>query len=204
MLKIKAEVRYIPRVKVAVPMDGVHVAGKDGAIKGVHSLWFDVKLVPKGATSAYFRVNEDEGLRIGYSFSWFKALSESVVLRDHEYMVRAYKANVAPQPMGITEVKLSLNYHENDKPVKKIHTLAYAIKVKHVHYPEQAWLDYAKGYPYDWKAVDHPDHNPEGFLAFRETVRPVIAKLGLDTSLKLGDILFCTKLGRWFLVDCGK
>ena len=199
MLKITADVRVINREKCACPNDGVHRTGKDGSIKGCHSLWFNDKLVPKGQTAFYWRLNEDQGLRVSYSFDWLRAISEGVVEREYHKMQRMYALGLSPRPFNMDCVKLHLNYrHEH----KKISTLAYCILVQHCHYPEKAWLDYANGKPYDWSAVVHPSHTPEGYKAFVEHGKKTSNGL-VDTSWKLGDVVWCCKEERWYLVDCG-
>ena len=69
------------------------------------------------------------------------------------------------------------------------------------------------GHPYDFNCLDqeeHPTHNPDGFLKFQNKVKKHIKSTGLkgrmsggDPSLKLGDIVYCTKKKRWYLVDSG-
>jgi len=208
MLNIEANVHYIPRVKVVCPADGVHVAGKDGCVKGVHSLWFrdcgHDRLVPKGATCFYWQLDDESGLRVGFSFGWFSALSRKVVEHDYGIMCKAYSMAIAPKPYGLTKVALRLKYYEGDKMVADIDCEAHAIIVQNVDYPEAAWQQYAEGHPYDWGCVNHPNHNPDGFKFFRKMVKPVTKRLGLDTSLKLGDIVWSQKEMRWYLVDCGK
>ena len=209
MLKIRAKVYYIPRAQVVAPLDGVHINGAHGFIKGVHSLWFKTKdaqyrLVPKGATSMYWRLDADTGLRVGYSFKWFVDLRRRQVERDYDLMRKAFKMGIAPQSFGVERIDMILKYHQEGHLTKKLYCNPYAIRVQHIHYPEAAWQRYAEGYPYDWAAVDHPDHNPDGFNRFRNSIKPAVKELGLDTSLKLGDILFCTKTNRYYLVDTGK
>lgn len=196
MINISAkEVKVIKRVKVACPKDGVHVAGKDGAIKGVHSLWFDKLLVPKGQTAFYL-----DGLRVSYSFGWFKPIKDRIVRKDFDTMRNCYKLDVSPKPRGIVPVKLNLWYpHEK----KKIKCGALAIMVEHVHYPKEAWKRYAEGYPYDWDADPSPRHTPEGFKTFVAWAKKLTGKL-VRTSWKLGDVVWCTNKQRWYLVDCGK
>lgn len=81
--------------------------------------------------------------------------------------------------------------------------------MRHVHYPEKAWHDYAQGHPYDFKCLDlkeHPNHTPEGYLAFAKKVYRTTKKLGItvcggDKVPKLGDIVYCAQAKRWYFVD---
>jgi len=199
MLKIKSQVDYIPRVKLAPPEDGVHRAGKDGSIKGCHSLMFGDRLVPKGQTAFYWRVGENEGLRVSFSFGWFKAIKGKIVQREYEILKKMYKLGISPRPKGMEDVALDLNYTQKSKRIK---CFAHAIRVQHVHYPENAWKEYAEGKPYDWGCVEHKDHNPEGFLKFVKDAKPKAKEI--DTSWKLGDVLWCNRNKRWYLVDSGR
>jgi hypothetical protein len=81
--------------------------------------------------------------------------------------------------------------------------MALGIKTQHVDAPVKAWWDYVCGYPYDWKAVDHPDHSPEGYLKFVKWAKRKQHANGVSTegSYKIGDVMWsCTKK-RWYLVD---
>jgi len=200
MLTIKANVKVIKRVKILPPNDGVHRAGKDGHIKGVHSLWFNDKLVPKGQTAFYWYESGDTGLRVSYSFGWLKPISEKIVRREYKAMRACWKLGISPEPFGIEKVRLNL-FYEHEK--KKIDCTAFAIRVQNVLYPEEAWKKYAEGYPYDWSASDCPIHSPDGFKAFVSYAKQKAGKL-ISTSWKLGDVVWCTKKERFYLVDPGK
>jgi hypothetical protein len=206
ILKIKAKVSVIQRAKIKPPDDGVHVAGKEGFIKGVHSLWFHLadgptRLVPKGQTAFYYAGKKpDIGYRVSYSFGWLKPISERIVKKEYETMLKCRLLGISPKPFGMEKVKLNLYYeHEN----AHISCPAWAIRVQHAHYPREAWQKYAEGYPYDWTADGHPDHSPEGFKRFVADAKAKAGKL-ISTSWKLGDVVWCTKEKRWFLVDPGK
>ena len=201
MLKIKAHVKTIARAKIKPPDDGVHVAGRTGFIKGCHSLWFDDKLVPKGQTAFYW-AGITKGIRVSYSFGWFKPLPIATVKRDYSTMKKCYALGVAPKPHGITKVALDLVYEHAGKK-KRIKCNASGILVDHVHYQPEAWQAYAEGQPYDWGADDHPDHRPDGYRAFVKEAKWKVKGL-IDTSWKLGDVLWCTNKKRFYLVDCGK
>ena len=199
MFKIKANVKLIPREKIVPPKDNVHRAGKEGFIKGVHSLLFDGRVTPKGSTAFYWRMDEKTGLRVSYSFSWLGPLKEKVVKRDYKLMKQCYQKDIAPKVYGMETVALDLYYEHKKKHIK---CFANAIKVQHVQYPAKAWAEYAKGKPYDWECIEDEAHSPEGFLKFVNWAKP-LAK-GIDTSWKLGDVVYCEKKKRWYLVDCGK
>ena len=141
-------------------------------------------------------------MRIGYSFKWMKALSKKVVQHDYLLMRRAMKLCFAPEVLGFEKVKLNLFY--DHKKGHKIECLAFAVRVEHVHYPEKAWEEYAAGNPYDWEADSHPMHSPEGYKFFVDDIKGKVKKLGISHSFKIGDVVWCTKKKRWYLVDTGK
>lgn len=205
--KIEGTLSYIERRKFPCPEDGVHVAGKDGWIKGVHSLWLQERdkksLVPKGQVCFYYRLRDDMGLRIFYSFGWWKRQRENYVKKIFRKHRKLAKAEISPMPHNIVTVALNLNYPREKKHIK---CNAYAYEVEHVHYPERAWEMYAQGFPYNWTSLNHalhPQHNPEAFLAWRDEARAKQKDLGLKThgSYKIGDSCYCTKKRTWQLVD---
>lgn len=201
MHEIKAQVKYIERVKVPCPDDGVHVSGKDGAIKGVHSLWFDDRLVPKGSNGFFWETDDEWGLKVYYSFGRFECAKRKFVEYEKDNMRKLFKLDLAPETGEISTIKVDLYY-------KDLHIIKYpfCIKTKIVHCPQAAWEEYAKGHPYNWGAIQEDWHTTKGFLAFRDKAKKIIKKAGIkfEGSLKLGDILACEKTKRWYIVDGGR
>ena len=82
-----------------------------------------------------------------------------------------------------------------------------------MHYPKKAWLDYAAGRPYDWKADSHPDHSPKGYHKFAERMKPLLLKSKIyicgdypvkeKEPPKLGDVVWDMSEKRWYVVDVG-
>jgi hypothetical protein len=192
----------IERVKVVPPVDGVHVAGEDGFIKGVHSILVDGKLVPYGMVGFYWQIDETTGVKVYYSFAWKKKTPLWKVRQIYRRIRKIWKrTKVNPEPLGLKEIRIKLI-----KGKGKIKAHAFGIITRHCAYPVEAWTKYAKGYPYDWNCLDqveHPNHNPSGFLSFKESCLAMARKLGADTRGKLGDISYDMKDKRWYLVDMG-
>jgi len=201
MQKIKANVKYIERVKFPCPQDKVHVCGKDGAIKGVHALYFDEKLIFKGSNAFFWPINEEWGLKVYYSFGWFGAAKKKFVKLEYDNMRKLHKIGLAPEVKEVQKVKLDLKY--KDKHIEKS---ALAVLTKRIIYPEDAWENYATGYPYNWYCIEGDWHTAEGFLKFRDAACESIRKHKIKflASLKLGDIMPDVNLGRWFIVDAGR
>lgn len=204
-MKITGTAEYIERVKVLPPDDGVHRASdSDGFLKGCHSVFIDGKLVPKGVVGFYFRHKEDKGVKVFYSFKWNKCQRGKYVRNIFRKMQRLHE--VCVKPYKIVGVELDFMWRG-----KRIHKKAFGIKVQHVHWEEKAWTAYARGYPYDFNCLDskeHPLHNPEGYRKFVKRVKKVLSKTGIkidpkSPSLKLGDVSYCSKTKRWYLVDVG-
>lgn len=63
-LRLKGGVKLIKREKTKPPDDGIHRAGKEGFIKGVHSVMFNDTMVPKGSVGFYYRLEEKEGVKV--------------------------------------------------------------------------------------------------------------------------------------------
>jgi hypothetical protein len=80
---------------------------------------------------------------------------------------------------------------------------AYGIKTEHVNAPVKAWEDYMRGIPYDWTAVNHPDHTPEGYLKFVKWAKKVQKEHSVETegSYKVGDVMWSCRRNRFFLCD---
>jgi len=210
-MKLQGTLTEIERARVKPPNDGIHRASdKDGLIKGVHSLLWTLpdgteKVVPKGMTGAYFRYKEDKGLKVFVQLPEFKVYKKRALMKDWKNRVRMAEAGITPKATKIVLVKLDLVVRGKRKTAK-----AWAIKMVHVHYPEEAWNTYARGLPYDFNCLDldeYPKHTPEGYLAFAKKVYKVTKNLditicGGDKIPKLGDIVFCQKTKRWWCVDC--
>jgi len=195
---IQGKATFIPRAKVPAPEDGVHCNGKDGLLKGSHSVLLDGKLLPKGRVGLYWKKNEETGAKVFYSLAWAKAQKLKYVKRIFQKWSKLHALGIAPKPEKIVSVKIDLEYKG-----KKHKADAYGIKTQHVDAPEKAWVDYARGIPYDWTADSHADHSPEGYLKFVKWARKTMKKHGLDMdgSGKLGDIVWSCRDKRWYWVD---
>jgi len=198
MLKIKGEFIHIKRVKLPPPEDGVHVAGKNGHIKGVHSVWLGDMLIPKGSTGFYYRLNDDRGIKVLYSLSWYTPIKERLVKEEYRRLKKMSKLGVAPATHGLYKVKLDCRWQG-----KKVRGAAWAIEMDHIHYHYESWKAYAQGYPYDFGAVDEENHNPESFLAARKVIMAKFkeAHIKSDSSLKIGDLIYCMKRKLWLCCD---
>jgi len=94
---------------------------------------------------------------------------------------------------------------------KQIKTWAWAFKTEFIDFPKKAWEAYAKGNAYDWTAVDHKDHSPEGYLRFCKKLTGVLKKSGVGVCgnypfdekkpPKLGDVVWSVKKKKFYLVD---
>jgi hypothetical protein len=211
-LQIRGDAIEFKRVRVPCPDDGVHRASvHDGTLKGCHCVWFvepDGKrtLVPKGQTAFYWRYKEDVGLKVFYKFEDYHAYGIKAVKKDWKNRVLLANAGLAPRAYGIKKVQLDIKYNG-----KRFKGNALAIKTDHVHVPESAWEPYSQGYPYDFTSLpfnEHPLHCPEGYRQFVEVLKLEIERmritLGKGTpSYKLGDVAYCQKRKRWYIVDAG-
>lgn len=199
MIKIKGEIQRIERAQIIPPADGVHVAGKDGFIKGVHSFIIGNKLVPYGMVGFYWQIDDNVGVKVYYSIKHRAKTPDWKVKRIYRRMKKIWaETGINPKPIMIDTVKIRLT--ENGKPIK---ANALGIVTKHCHYPVEGWVKYAQGQPYDWDCYPHPTHTPQGFLSFQKQALRIARKYGADTRGKLGDILFDSMKQKWMLVDMG-
>ncbi len=203
-MKITGVLKTIDRVKVACPKDGVHVAGKDGEVKGVRNVMIGDVLVPKGMVGFYYQLDNTYGLKVFMHLPkedgkmWISTLK--YVNSTYNKLRKLWGMGLCPQPISIGALKVSIVYRG-----KKYKTKAFYIKSEHVCYPPEAWERYGKGYPYDWTCVRHEEHTPKGFKKFVSMAKQLIhkSKLKIDTSFKLGDVVWDINKQRWFLVDAG-
>lgn len=201
MLKIKGHLVRNKRVLVEAPKDRVHRCGADGKIKGAHSFYINGKFVPHGMVGFYYQLDDDWGLKVFCSPKSGRTQKKDYVRLTRRRMKKYH--NLAPGVRGIVKVEVNLKYKD-----KHYNKKAWAIEVQHCQWTE-AWKKYTDGYPYDWNADDHPDHSPEGFLKFRKKVDKALSEEDKKTmrkigdSYKLGDIVWCTKTKRFYMVDWG-
>jgi hypothetical protein len=141
--------------------------------------------VPHGQVGFYWRKG-DVGYKVYWSFAHKYASKRKAVRKTYRYMKKLAKKGISPKVHKIKEVKLVLNGKKHR---------AFAIKMDHIHYPKEAWVKFAGGHPYDWDCLDqkeHPKHNALGFNEFNRKIK---------RNMKLGDVIYCVKRKKWFLVD---
>jgi len=190
------KVKHLKRVKVDCPDDAIHVCGKDGKIKGSHLIQIDGKNVYHGNVGYYVK-----GMKVYFSFLTLKSTSQKLVLKVYKRMKRLHKLGICVKPLEMKQIKVKFDIKN-----KTIKAKPYAIAVQHVYTDAEK---FALGHPYDWNSIDHPDHSPEGFLKFynwarsemTEDDRKSITCFKKNAKQKLGDILFCKRTQRWWLVD---
>jgi hypothetical protein len=149
----------------------------------------------------YYRKDEDTGVKVFYSLSWAKAQRLSYVRKMCKKWKKLHHIGVAPPAEKIVKVKIKLNYRG-----KRHTSMAFGVRTRHIHTPEEAWKNYMYGKPYDWNCLDqseHPLHNPKGYKAFVAWAKKKQREHGLKTegSYKLGDVMYCVKRKRYYLVD---
>ena len=213
-------VKEIPRVLVVPPKDNVHrVSKKDGLLKGCRSMLLnDEILLPRGMTSFYIHNKEETGVKVFYSVHHNRTCSRKTVVKQFKKHMKLYKLGIACKPHKVVEVSLDFDrYDKQQKFERHVKTRAFGIKVDHIFYPEDVWADYARGCAYDFSALDqteHPNHNPEGYLKFCKKMKKILtkAKIGVcgnypfdePENPKIGDVVYCTRKKRFFLVDTGQ
>jgi len=156
------------------------------------------RIVPKGANGFFWKVDDEWGLKVYYSFGWHGCAKPRFVKLERNNLKILSDVHCAPEVGDIIKVKLDLDYEG-----KRIQAKPLAVYTKIVHYPEKAWELYAKGYPYNFRCINEDWHSAKSFLKFQKQVKNIIkgCKLKFDGSLKLGDIMPCTKKKAWYLVD---
>lgn len=159
---------------------------------------FNNRIVPKGANAFFWKLDEEWGMKVYYSFGWHGCAKLKFARLERKNLKELSRAGCAPSVGSIERVTIDLDYEG-----KIIQERPYAVLTKIVHYPEDAWESYARGYPYNFNCIEHDWHSPRAFKRFQKQVKKIIkgCRLKFGGSLKLGDIMPCTKKERWYLVD---
>jgi len=203
-LKIKGDAVDVKRELHKAPDDGVHATSeKTGYLKGAHAVTIDGKLIPKGVVGMYWQIDDNDGVKVFYSFRDNKCQNLKYVKKIFSKAWRLHKAGICTKPKKIVPVKLNITYRG-----KKIRKTGWGIKVRHIRYPVEPWTEFCHGKPYSFAHIDEPWHTPEAFRKFKKEVLKVLKRTDIKIdakkpSLKLGDILPCTKKKRFFLCDVG-
>jgi hypothetical protein len=203
MITISGEVKHIPRIKIVPPDDGVHMRGVDGLMKGCHSFMIGDKLMPRGMVGFYWRLKGDKGVKVYYSFKHHRCTHAKRIKEIRRDLIRLSKYGLCKRPFDLCRAKLDLLWEG-----KRIRCVAVGLVVRHIHYPENVWMNYMKGYAYDWYALnqnEHPLHNPKGFLEFVDRKNKILNKIGfrIDERDRIGNTLYDIYDKRWWYVDVG-
>lgn len=205
MLTIKGKAVRKERAKIPAPKDGVHRNGSDGYLKGSHCMYINGVFTPHGQVGFYWRIDEDNGLKVYYSIKHGYSASKKWIAEARSRQKILAKKGICVNPGRILKVYIDIDYKGKVHKKKTV----YALETEHIHYPPEEWEKYTNGYPYDFGCYDHPDHSPEGYKRAKKRVDTILRKLKMKKmkyvgdSYKLGDMLFCTKRNKWFLCDVG-
>jgi hypothetical protein len=172
-------------------------------MKGCHSCYIGDVLVPRGMVGFYWRLKDGKGVKVYYSLKHDHATCRRIIKGIRRNMIGLARHGICKAPFDLCTVGLNLKIEG-----KRIKRKAVGLVVHHIHYPESTWLNYMKGYPYNWYDLDqteHPLHNPQGFLAFTARKIKVVKALGMRINERdrIGNSLYDTIDKRWWFVDAG-
>jgi hypothetical protein len=193
MISVYGRIKELHEADDQCPHDGVHRAKPDGTIRHPRIGMLDRRPLFYGNEGMFIDRGTEFGLKVYYALRLGAAWS----LEQVEYvaeMMRKFES-VAVTPGRIEKVDLDVRYRG-----AWINRQVWGLEVQQVHYPMNAWKRYCRGHAYDWKAVKHPDHSPEGFLRFVASAKAVIPELHVK-SLTLGNTAWDTKTSRWLVMD---
>jgi len=195
---LQGTVKRYTKVGKKCPKDGVHRSKPNCAIRSPLAMKIGGQRVYAGNEAMYVRTADDVGIKVYYSLRLGVARTEEQVNCIYDWMARYAKHGICAMPRYPILVDIDIVYRK-----KRINRSVWGLPVQHVHYPAKAWHKYCLGYPYSWKAVDHPDHNPAGFKLFCQVAK---ARMGdmvnvHDKALTLGGSAFCTKRNKWMIMD---
>lgn len=191
MIVIKGEATKIPKGNYKCPKDGIHRRKKSGRIRGFWGLKLANTHIFYGNWAYYVA-----GYKVFYSFKFGKTSKTVEEVKKTISMMDLLK-EFCPQISMVDEVTTDLIVDR-----RRFKAVSPAICMQHVNYPEKAWVAFAKGKPYDWKADSHVDHSKEGFLRFRRQLESITKNFEYDfDSFSIGNIVWCIDKKRWYLVD---
>lgn len=175
---------------------------KVGRIKGVLAFFLDGKVLFAGVNGFYYPISDDYGIKVYYSLSRMHATDGKRCDEGFKAMKLAYEYGIGCAPCSISSILLNIKVGKVN-----VYCKVRGIISQRVHYPEDLMLEFAHGeyYRFDGLSNDqHPLHTPDEFVKFQSNARKKLRCCGLKcVGYKLGDIVYCTRQRRWFLVDCG-
>jgi len=200
MITITGKARKIKKGNHRCPDDGIHRKKNSGRIRGFWAAEINNVYIYYGNWSYYIKLDNDNnvsfGCKVFYSFKFNKTTKtrqEATVTFDMMSRLKEF----CPEVYYIDEVKTDIVF-----PERLCMAISPVIYMQHVYYPERAWLKFAKGKPYNWNADEHRNHSKSGFIEFRRNLEDHIKSIDYDfDSLSIGNIVWCTKQKRWYLVD---
>jgi SAM-dependent methyltransferase len=185
----------VARHNYKCPNDGIHRKKSSGGIRGFYLMHLGERSIYYG-NWAYYLPQGDTGLKVFYSLKFRKA-TETEKSAKRRFEIMAQLKGICPDVHELNTVYTNISCDG-----KRYVGEAPGIIMEHVHFPEKIWHQFAVGYPYRWDAVDHPDHTPKGFKAFRRRVEHAITDIDhAFDALSIGNIVWCCKREQWYLVD---
>lgn len=195
MITIKGSAKKIKKGHYKCPNDGIHRKKDSGGIRGMWAAKIADSYFYYGNWSYYLKM-EDYGLKIFYSFKFNKTTKNKKEVQTTIDMMTRLK-EFCPRIICTVEVTTDIRFKE-----RHCRETSPAIQMQHVYYPEKAWINFAKGKPYDWNADKHPMHSKYGFLEFRDNLEYVVKDIDYNFDhFSIGNIVWCTVEKRWYLVD---
>ncbi|MGW8324087.1 MAG: hypothetical protein ACWGNI_00195 [Desulfobacterales bacterium] len=192
MVTIKGTAKKIKKGYYKCPNDDIHRKKDSGGIRGFWAAKIADTYLYYGNWSYYMNT----GFKVFYSFKFNKTTKTKVEVQTTVDMMRQLK-DFCPEVYYIDEVKTDIQFKE-----RRCTDISPAIYMQHVHYPEKAWLKFAKGKAYNWDADSHPAHSKKGFLEFRGRLEDVVKDIDYNFDhFSIGNIVWCILEKRWYLVD---
>lgn len=194
---IKGKFKKIRKGNYKCPIDGVHRRKNSGRVR---SFWgaktYEGTFIFYGNWSFYTMFSGEIGCKVCYSFKMRKYKTDNEVAVTCSVMDLLKKFCPEVDHLGYIDIDVAIDNRTYKKSMVPI------MFMQHIHYPEKAWRDFAKGKPYDWGADPHPAHSIVGFKAFRAELEDFTKNIDYNfDSFSIGNIVWCTVEKRWYLVD---
>jgi len=185
---IKGSLIKLKQVDKKAPRDGIHKKTKRGFVHKLNIMLLDDRLIFIGKDCFYMRLGDNLGIKVFYSI--YKKIPKKL-----DFVQQSIK--MSRELFERCLMKESYLLENIELKIDKINCSCWGFRTSHVFVPMEAWVRHYLGYPYKWKAHNHPDHSIEGFKKFANST-----KLPSNTSrMCLENVGFDTIDNRWYILD---
>ncbi len=167
--------------------------------------YLDGKMYSSGKHSVFCPISDELGLKIGFGPRKGTVRRASHMRPVRKVLRRYARMGIGPGCYDLVSGRLDvIVYSKRFTDGFKINQTAFGMLMDIVHRPYNARFRLVKGArEYDFSVLDlneHPEHCPKGVARFVEDVI-VKSRPRKRSELRIGNIGYCIRKKRWFLMD---